>query len=59
MVPVEISPLQVKALLTFNAGLKTLACGFKKNETIAVLEGGEKLWLGIWFTLHARSALKG
>lgn len=59
MVPVEINPLQVKALLTFTAGLKTLGCGFKKNETIAVLEGGGELWLGVWFTLHARSALKG
>lgn len=59
MVPVEISPLQVKALLTFTAGLKPPGCGLKKNETIAVLAGEGELRLGVWFSLHARSALKG
>lgn len=34
MVPVEISPLQVKALLTFSAGLKTLGCGLKKMRQL-------------------------
>lgn len=28
-------------------------------ETIAILEGGGELRLGTWFSLHARSALKG
>lgn len=28
-------------------------------ETFAVLEGGGELRLGMWFSLHARSALKG
>ena len=59
MVPEEISTLQVKTSLTFTTGLKTLGCGLQKIETIAVLESGGELRLGMCFSLHARSALKG